>query len=776
MSENIRRLPILYKGEVYTQPVTKKAGGRKKEPHQSFSDAQKKALSGIQITRKKIRNLSKTEKLPNEFVFCIRIASEFSAKSYYPASLFGSVPRAIGFEEVGSRTWRQRKKIDGELKTEAGKLFFIRTTENGFAKFEQKISAKEESLTDAFAYDVRKIEAIDTLNVSEQILGISDDWVEGRLEAVLHPFELDKNIAIKQFTELAKKVGVDTSTIRYKQYDSGVTFVSLLGNRKILDSLAGYNPLRTVHPLGLRDFPVTTRGQQVVGAPLPPESKKRSTVVVGVFDGGIWPNNPYLEAYTEAVDLTPSKPADFLLDHGTQVTGLVLYGSLNKFANGIKLPSPDLSARVFRVLPASSGGESDPYEIIDEIEKCVPINKDIKVFNLSFGPDGPILDDSISRFTFALDLLAYERGVLFCSAVGNDGEKNPPYLRRIQSPSDMANGLGVGAYTKRDGKILKASYSCVGPGREGNKLKPDIVAFGGCDQSPIHLIGKDTSGKVLSIGGTSFSTPIVSRCAAHLIGYSKGAINPLSCRGMLIHTAVSDGVSAHSGDLGHGYLSDDLSEMVTSPANTYTLIYQTELAPGKYAEFKIPWVDSLPPGAVSFRWTTVVSTPVDPHSPDDYTASSVVVSFYPNTNKYDFVRLKNGRKETKRMDISVDEIVIKKMEADGWERSPFPVTDNGPTPYATEEELRKEMKWDSVDSRTVGKRIVNVKNPIFHVHALSRGHRHVTKKVKFAIILSVELSNTAVDLYSQVVSRFNALVPVELRLSLETQATVVIGS
>lgn len=61
------------------------------------------------------------------------------------------------------------------------------------------------------------------------------------------------------------------------------------------------------------------------------------------------------------------------------------------------------------------------------------------------------MDDNISRFTYALDRLTYnveegEINPLFCTAVGNDGNRGE-YLNRIQTPSDMVNGLAVGAYT-----------------------------------------------------------------------------------------------------------------------------------------------------------------------------------------------------------------------------------------------------------------------------------------------------------------------------------------
>jgi len=120
------------------------------------------------------------------------------------------------------------------------------------------------------------------------------------------------------------------------------------------------------------------------------------------------------------------------------------------------------------------------YDTIDTIKRVVSDRKDIKLFNLSFGPKEPILDDNISRFTYALDRLTYledeeEINPSFCLAVGNDGGKGE-FLDRVHAPSDMVNGLAVGAYTYNllNDKV-RTEYSCVGPGREGAKTKPDIT-------------------------------------------------------------------------------------------------------------------------------------------------------------------------------------------------------------------------------------------------------------------------------------------------------------
>jgi hypothetical protein len=54
----------------------------------------------------------------------------------------------------------------------------------------------------------------------------------------------------------------------------------------------------------------------------------------------------------------------------------------------------------------------------------------------------------------------------------------------------MVNVLGVGAYTYHaGGSKIRAPYSCVGSGREGTKVKPDILEFGGSFDRPFCLAG-----------------------------------------------------------------------------------------------------------------------------------------------------------------------------------------------------------------------------------------------------------------------------------------------
>ena len=162
-----------------------------------------------------------------------------------------------------------------------------------------------------------------------------------------------------------------------------------------------------------------------------------------MFDGGLDPTVPLLRGHVEedlslAITTTPAATA---VAHGTAVAGALLYGPLNNVQPTERLPAPPVYVVSIRCLPASNPRDMDLYEAIDVIERAVPARKDIKVFNVSFGPRGPIEDDPVSRFTYVLDSLAYTHKVTFFVAVGNDG--NLSDLGRIQAPSDLVHGVGV---------------------------------------------------------------------------------------------------------------------------------------------------------------------------------------------------------------------------------------------------------------------------------------------------------------------------------------------
>lgn len=763
------RRPILHKGEVYNSPVERRMGGNERQPEITYAGARDRLLEHIGGVRERINALPNDKRLPNEFVVCYRMDAGYSAKSYYPApvlSIRGVRNSNAEAVEIGSRQWRENPNDDPK------KLYFVRTNTEGLDYLTSKLQQSERSLQDNFKMAVRRIKRTDLLSSDEQIIGFPDDWKEGTVEMALHPFARDEGGLDKHFRQLLKEADVDLGTVRSKRYEEGITFVSLNCNRKSLQVLANYNPLRTVHPLKVRMLPDLRQAASQGDAPQCPTHERTPGVTIGVFDGGINPaGNGYLEGFCENIELVKSASSDEGMKHGTAVTGSVLYGPLNRYKSGDVLPHPTLYVKHFRVLPKTDPGDIDLYEVIDAIEKVVPENKDIKVYNLSLGPDGPILDDGISRFTSALDKLQSEYGVVFCTAVGNDGED--PQLGRIQSPGDSVNGMGVGAHTLINGVTEEVDYSCYGPGREGNKHKPDISAYGGCERNKTQLLDMVPGSRLLSMG-TSFASPLVASLLAQIVGYSNKSIDALTGRALLLHKCIPFGTGrtrTHHPRIGHGTLPENQDAVVTCDPNSYTLIYRGEIPEQKYVQLQIPWLPNLVTrGNVQFRWTLAISTPVSQLTPDDYTSSSLETFFYPNAYKYKFS--KEGRSVV--VDIQNEPDRVRELDSDGWIRSNFPASDSGLVPFSDEHLLRsQELKWDTIDCRTKNKRADEVKEPMFHLHALTRGNPAIRpKKVQYALVLTVTAPRAEADIYAKVLQKFNALAPVVVDAEVHAQVTV----
>lgn len=760
-NDNQKRRPILYNGQTYAKSVTKSSGGGSKPMNFTFEQARDFVLEDVANVKASIKEMPSSQRLPNEVVVGLVMQPEFSAKSYYPDSLFDLGAEKFGLKEIGSRIYKNENNKETGASQTSSKMFFVRATEESLTRFENQLNKNAVLLTKSFQDDIRKISSVNILEGSDQILGFPSEWENGKIEAVLHPFDLDKQKAIDHFISKITQAGAKNEDIKLKTYASGVTFVSFDANKTILQAVNGYNPLRTVHPLRIREL-AFHRGTTVPNGPQPPLFKTKSPIVVGVIDGGIDVNNPYLKNYIDSEFSVSGNPIQGCVDHGTQVTGAVLFGPLNQYNSTHILPEPKISAKNFGVLSTTST-DPDLYEAIDAIEKIVPLNKNIKVYNLSIGPQGPILDDSISRFTYSCDLLSRTYNVLFCVAVGNDGDKVG--YDRIQSPSDAVNCLSIGAYTTKNGTKTRAPYSSIGPGREGCKMKPDVLAFAGCDQHPIHLVASEDGKKVWSMG-TSFASPIVAGIAGRLIGESNNVIDPLIAKALIIHATSTE--KTHTYETGHGFIPDEYETIATCIDKSYTLIYQGEIEYGKYAEYLIPWEDTINDGSVTFKWTAAVLSDVDELSSADYTSNTIEVAFYPHQSKYLFKNTSKQLLDGKKKDSEVVDVInnLQRAEyliANGWEQSTFPKTDSPSTQYKTESELKADLKWDSLDTRSITKRTDGVSAPVFHIHALGRGNRTVGKKVKFAMVLTVTAPKVKIDLYSRILNVYNALIPIQIK-------------
>lgn len=765
MDKENERYWILGKGEEYIEPVKKLGRPIEKEYRFSYEEIRHRLKKDLKSVRETAKALPEKYRM-DELVLCVRMLPEFIAKSYYPHS----VTNVPGLKDVGSRSWRTTmpNKRDGGEKTVPSKLIFVRATENGLRSLEQRLDEPESELSGAWVEHVRRLDSLSFLRYDETVLGFTDDWTKGRVELVLHPFAQRSAESMEKLASILNDCGVSREKINPKSYSEGPTFVSLELERSALNQIARFNPLRTVHPLQFDMFP-TVRSAGKLQGPNPPSASTKSLIKVGMFDGGVDAHNDLLRGFVTKCDEVATSPSQELELHGTAVAGILLYGELSGYSSKDTLPTPNVTVESFRALPPSNSKDLDLYESIDLIESVVPKRKDIRVYNISFGPRGAILDDHITRFTFALDKLANENDVLFNVAVGNDGDLPSPY-NRVQAPSDIVNGLGIGAYTvnRRSKMTLRAEYSSVGTGREGCKVKPDVVAFGGCSCQPFHVVTE--FGQKALTWGTSYATPLVSKNVAELLGRSN-EMTPLLARCLMIHTA-SNPSNIRDTEMGYGMVQTSLEDVLrTSNKTSVTVLYQSSLLTGKYARLPIsvPVVTDYN-ARVNITWTIALLSSVSTMNTDEYTRYGVEDTFYPNDSMFGFTKLLAGKRQTVFADLNKEPDRVAALLAEDWTRSALPKTDSGKLP--TEADLRAQhLKWDTVVKNNVTKQLSSLHNPFLTLHAMNRNGAD-DEMLKYAVAVTVAIPKYRGDLYDDVRTQFTQLQPIRVRAVNEIMVSV----
>ena len=775
MPEPQRRL-ILSNGESYARDIDKPGHSRPTERPRPYEQARELVKRDLTETLTQFGAMSARKKYDDEAVFCLRIHPDFIAKSYDPQGIFGLVR---DLENVGSRkykipaaqvapTQRIKRALENHIAEVTGRAVFVRSNDAGFRRLLRALDQAEGTLSNAFKHEIQSVERFNTLQADEQLEGFPANWRQGRVELVLHPTLQSEEVQYNFLLQLFRGHNLNWGTTKVVPYTAGPVFISCHLTKAALSELAGANPLRTAHPLIFRRLE-DLRGVPGFAAPPPPQVKTRSAIKIGMFDGGVAANLPHLRDYVEQDEALAikTKPNAMGLAHGTAVAGAILYGALNDKDPKQPLPTPNVSVVSVRCLPLLNPKDPDLYDAIDVIEAAVPVRTDVGFWGISLGPRGPYCEDTISRFTYALDLLAFTYKVGFSIAAGNDGEAGED-LDRIQAPADMVNGLGVGAYTVRDGRVVHAPYSCRGAGRECAKIKPDLSAFGGCSLTPFHLLSTNGGEKVLSYG-TSFAAPLV----AALGGQTSGTMErgtALLARALLLHRAKHpDGDPDYL--LGHGLLPDSLDEVLRCGNKEVTIIFQGAISPKKTKKLRLLLPpDILTEGKVAVTWTVACLPPVDPNHPADYTCLCVEDVFYPNSNVFSLSKkLPNGKIKSKKLNTKRDAAEIQTLLSQGWRKSNFPSTDSG-NEYLTEEERRAQCKWEPIVRRTKIKQAGSLDDPFLTIHATPR--HAATEHLDYAVIVTISAPKYSGDLYDAVIRRFTNLQPVRLRS--ETQLRVQI--
>lgn len=734
------RMPLLIKGEKLAEQATKGLSGGLKDYPYTYEEAKKRILLDID----KIMNYIPEHEeyfLSNQYFLSVRLNEGFLAKSYVP-TLF----KKECMEIVGARIYNRR--IDEKGKVQKSKLYFLRCSKANLEWF--KLNLLENKFNQNEKLQLRSMEAINFLSWSEKIFGLDSQDSYSDVEIVLHPIDGD----IEQVQNILDTIL--SGGYELKRYDHGPIFI--LGKLKQMEveKIASYNFLRSIHPSPSVNLTPSIKKSIIRNLPRVPQGMSKSKLTIGVFDGGIIPNNKYLKPFVEQIDLSSEPLSDECLIHGSQVCSSLLYGDISTLSEDSELPIPSFKVECFRVLP-----EQNWYKVIDNIEKIVSEKDYINVFNISFGPRGPIFDDEIDRFTYALDKMAY-KGKLFIIAAGNDGEVAEPF-NRIQVPSDSINNITVGAFSIINGIKQRAPYSCIGDGREGGKVKPDLLAFGGSEGNEFHVIDHTGLERVLS-SGTSLSTPLVTKTIGDLLARSKD-LTPRILRTLLIHTAVP--LNMHAKEEGFGLVADDIDSILNCNETTVTILYEGYIYPKKAIKLPIPLPDAkkfTQNSSITFKWTISTVATVDMADSDLYSKECIEYTFYPNSDMYSFT--KKGCKPIK-VDISKDSELMNQLIKDGYKQSKNPVSDSKKS--RTEGELRKnEKKWDTIIRDQISKRCSSIKEPFLIISGLSRDDIN-TLKIPFCVALTVSNPKYESNLYADIQSTYKELVPLELESEIENK-------
>lgn len=755
MSEN--KHPIIAHGELYVEPITKRGGGgSKKIPHE-YATAKQRIIADIDRIFEVIQE--KREIFLDEKIVCVRMEPKFEAKSYVPTQLLTDESMNI----VGGRKYTF---IDGGLEEQTAKLYFIKTNDNGIRKIKETLSLGVKDSVDAWRDQVGSIHSMDLLLPEEKIMGFPDEWEAGTVEIVLHPLqdELDRMLNLFYSTS-----DIPVENTRVKTYEDGLTFISAKCNLEEINKLKRLNPLRAIHPLG-RIGIAPVRRFSGGSAPILTPSNKKSTITVGVFDGGADESIPLLKGHVNSIDCVSTASQIDCLSHGNAVCGVVLHGNLAGKGKADILPAPCVSVESYRVLPIQDQNDFELYEAIDAIETIVSSRKDIKLYNLSFGPIGAIVDDSINRFTYVLDRLTYEvpeneANPLFCVAVGNDGELDEPF-NRIQSPSDLVNGLGIGSYTyNTDGAKTRAPYSCIGNGREGAKIKPDFLDFGGSVDRPFVLVGSHPDSLVTS-AGTSFASPLSVNKIGKLMAQSENIV-PHIGRTLLIHNALVDSTLSQE-EQGHGYCQEDAAEILLCDDKRVTILYSGTLEPSQTVHLPIfsPKINAVK-GMVNISWT--ITTIVAPYvnDPDAYTNNCIEDVFVPHDMTFNFYKKDRRTKKiisTKKLNLfkSSDVTKAKALIDEGYYRSDFPASHSSKHSW-NESDLRStDFKWDTVIKKMQRMRGSSLLNPALTLHAIDRNGFNA-QHIQYYAAITIEAPKYVGSLYDTVLQTYQNLTPIEIR-------------
>jgi hypothetical protein len=739
---------LLGNGEKLTAPVLVPSGGGEKKPPYTLTEAQERFKERVRLVSERVDALPLTACPGGEAVLSLTMHPRYISKSDFPNILLNS----LGLRSVGSRPTKVKPEKWGIQRHPSEAL----TEEIFVAGPRERIYRLEGFINSlvAGASGVEDLLHIEDITVPSatgklKLLSVTPNDEREWLEVVLH--NQAQVEVLEAFTAHARLLGADVDVSRSRNV-RGLTFVPVAATRSVAEPLAQFAFLRVARAMPtLRPFrPTLLRASAGPRAILPTDGPVTTNQRALIFDGGIPVTaRTLLKPWVNLIE--PKDVGSSLVEleqHGLAVTSAFLFGPIDDYQN---LQRPICGVDHVRVLDEALLTSTDPY-YFDVLERILAFldteGKNYSLINISVGPNLPTADDEVTLWTAELDARLASGDWVVTVAAGNEGERDPiAGLNRIQPPADGVNVLAVGASDSFNSLWGRAPYSCTGPGRNPGLVKPDGLAFGGCDNEPFPVLSQSI--QVENTQGTSFAAPFALRSAAAIKAQLGDALKSLAIRALLVHRAdVPNGLA--TSEAGWGRFESDPEKLITCEDHEALVIYQGDLPIGEHLRAPVPLPLEPLEGMVEVAATLLISTEVDPGYPSAYTRSGLTVSFRPHADKF----------------INYDDGTVSRHPKT---RSFFSATNM----YgASEFTLREDgQKWEPCLKGQTSMRFSSLKLPCFDIYNHRREEGAVSvsanSNASYALVVTVRARRVR-DLYDRVIRAYaNVLIPLRPKVRIE---------
>lgn len=743
-------------------------GGPKYNPFTS-EEAREWLLPQIRSTRAEIQAMPDALRAADRIYVEAKLLPNYLAPSYYPEALLGF----IGAVPVGSRADIGVLRTASRERPSGTRRLILAVDDAALERLEELVDAHGAGRSAQQAFEqIQRLEEVAPPAVNTVLRPDPAEHVgaaETSLwEAVLHPRAVRSgepvpidDAALDRWVSLVESYGGTVHRDFLRQV-GGLTFMPIRVASAQAPQLARFNPLRVLRPMpAIRPRP--RFGLRSVSRIQPPNEQRplADVTTVAVFDGGVHDPDQLGLFAIPLIDLTPepSEPED--VDHGTGVTGAVLYGLLQP---GDQATQPPLPVESFRVVPPPyDPGDLDGYWILDRIKEILTEDRH-KLVNLSLGPTLAVEDDmEPNRWTAELDQLAWERDIVFVVAAGNDGNQDQDTgLHRVQVPADMANAVSVGAcdVPAPDRPWARAPYSSMGPGRPGARTQPLGVQFGGVDNQMFDVLRAD--GTFLEATGTSFSAPVVTHALADLTTRLP-RVNSSVLRAFAVHFAERHrAFNARRDEFGFGRLPLSFADALDCTPDQVHVLFIDQIARGDVLGYQLPLPQSFS-GAAKMSVTLAYASPVEPTQPTEYTSASLELTLRPHRNMFRFSPPTGSADPARIVDLTSTE--ARNLLMAGWISGQEPVTKTLTSSTSLNEvDLRDAGKWETLRHHRVSFAAGEVDNARLEVRYVARRAGALDgspTEVPFAMLVSVSDPSRSGTFYDDVTAQFTALRPAQ---------------